>query len=100
MKGSDIWQLPAGRLKWCEQIFRRSARKQTFGSWGCILVKLTSGTVWPAELSDTKIFGRIYNTEAPTVPEGLPPSLVDVIRRCLHTQPEERSSAAEVLKVL
>lgn len=66
--------------------------------WGCILLQLSSGSLWPADMSPHEIAGEIHNEQAPPVPDTLPQAFQDVLTGCFKARPEERLTIEAVLQ--
>lgn len=66
---------------------------------GCILLQLSSGALWPAEMSAHEIAGEIHDEQAPAIPGTLPPALQDVLTGCFQAKPEKRPTIESVLQV-
>lgn len=65
---------------------------------GCILLQLSSGCLWPADMSPHEIVGEIHDEQAPAIPDTLPSALQDVLTGCFQARPEERLTMEAVLQ--
>lgn len=91
--------LHAGTLPYMapEQLDGRTDTRSDLFALGAVLYEMLTGTRAFVGTTTSEVVARILDSNRPSMPPGVEPSLARVVRRCLATDPDRRWQSAEDL---